>query len=95
MPYNKEEKKQKPKYTVLILPSVQKQLDKLPNNTATRIEDKMMELESEPRPSGCKKLKGRNAYRIRIGDYRAIHDIIDNKLIITVINVAHRKDVYQ
>ena len=95
MPYNKEEKKQKPKYAVLILPSVQKQLDKLPNNTATRIEDKMMELESEPRPSGCKKLKGRNAYRIRIGDYRAIYDIIDNKLIITVINVAHRKDVYQ
>ncbi|MBP7346206.1 MAG: type II toxin-antitoxin system RelE/ParE family toxin [Sediminibacterium sp.] len=74
---------------------MQKQLDKLPNNTATRIEDKMMELESEPRPSGCKKLKGRNAYRIRIGDYRAIYDIIDNKLIITVINVAHRKDVYQ
>ncbi|WP_365780169.1 type II toxin-antitoxin system RelE/ParE family toxin [Sediminibacterium sp.] len=95
MPHNKEEKKQKPKYTVFILPSVQKQIDKLPNNTATRIEDKMMELESDPRPSGCKKLKGRNAYRIRIGDYRAIYDIIDNKLIITVINIAHRKDVYQ
>lgn len=55
MPYNKEEKKQKSEYTVLILPSVQKQLDKLPNNTATRIEDKMMELAFDPRPSGCKK----------------------------------------
>ncbi len=54
-----------------------------------------MELAFDPRPSGCKKLKGRNAYRIRIGDYRAIYDIIDNKLIITVINVAHRKDVYE
>lgn len=95
MPYSKEEKKQKPDYTVLILPSAQKQLDKLPNNIATRIEDKLMELGANPRPAGCKKLKGRDAYRLRIGDYRAIYDIVDNKLIITVINVAHRKDVYQ
>lgn len=72
MPYNKEEKKPKPEYTLLILPSAQKQLDKLPNNTATRIEDKILELEHNPRPQGCKKLKGRDAYRIRIGDYRAV-----------------------
>lgn len=95
MPYNKEEKKQKPDYTVLILPSAQKQLYKLPNNTATRIEDKMMELGGDPRPSGCKKLKGRDAYRIRIGDYRAIYEIQDNKLVVTVITVGHRKDVYE
>ena len=95
MPYNKEEKKQKPEYTVLILPSAQKQLDKLPGNIATRIEDKMMELGGDPRPQGCKKLKGRNAYRIRIGDYRVVYDIVDYQLIVTVINVSHRKDVYQ
>lgn len=95
MPYSKEEKKQKPDYTVLILPSAQKQLDKLPNNTATRIEDKMMELAHDPRPSGCKKLKGRDAYRIRIGDYRAIYEIQDNKLIVTVITIGHRKEVYE
>lgn len=95
MPYSKEEKKQKPEYTVLILPSAQKQLNKLPDNIATRIEDKMMELGDEPRPSGCKKLKGRDAYRIRISDYRVIYDIVDNELIVTVINIAHRKDVYQ
>jgi len=95
MLYNKEEKKQKPDYTVLILPSAQKQLDKLPNNTAIRIEDKMMELQHDPRPTGCKKLKGRDAYRIRIGDYRAIYEIQDNKLIVTVINFGHRRDVYQ
>lgn len=95
MPYNKEEKRLKPDYTVLILPSAQKQLDKLPNNTATRIEDKMMELAADPRPAGCKKLKGRDAYRIRIGDYRAIYEIQDNKLIVTVITIGHRKDVYE
>jgi len=54
-----------------------------------------MELGHDPRPAGCKKLKGRDAYRIRIGDYRAIYEIIDNKLIITNINIAHRKDVYE
>lgn len=95
MPYSKEEKKQKPDYTVFILPSVQKQLDKLPNNIAIRIEDKLMELSSEPRPSGCKKLKGRDAYRIRVGDYRAIYEIIDNKLIVTVIAIGHRKNIYE
>ncbi|OYZ02519.1 MAG: plasmid stabilization protein [Sphingobacteriia bacterium 28-36-52] len=95
MPYSKEEKKQKSEYTVFILASAQKQLDKLPNSVATRIEDKLMELSVNPKPSGCKKLKGRDAYRIRTSDYRAIYDIVDNKLIITVINVVHRKDVYQ
>lgn len=54
-----------------------------------------MELGNDPRPSGCKKLKGRDAYRIRIGDYRAIYEIQDNKLISTVIIIGHRKDVYE
>jgi len=82
-------------YTVLILPSAQKQLSKLPNNVATRIEDKMLELENDPRPPGCKKLKGRDAYRIRIGDYRAIYEIQDAKLIVTVITIGDRKNVYE
>lgn len=75
MPYSKEEKKSKSDYTVLILPSAQKQLEKLPNNIASRIENKMMELSTDPRPSGSKKLKERDAYRIRIGDYRTIYEI--------------------
>ena len=62
MPSNKDVKGKKPdRYTVLILPSAQKQLGKLPSNVATRIEDKMMNLEDDPRPSGCKKPKGRDA----------------------------------
>lgn len=92
---SKDVKNKKPDYTVLILPSAQKQLSKLPNNIATRIEDKMMELQYDPRPAGCKKLKGREAYRIRIGDYRAIYEIEDNQLIITVITIGHRKNVYE
>ena len=95
MPSNNDAKGKKPEYTVLILPSAQKQLNKLPNTVATRIEDKMMELEQDPRPPGCKKLKGREAYRIRIGDYRVIYEINDGRLIVTVVTIGHRREVYQ
>jgi mRNA interferase RelE/StbE len=95
MPSNNDAKGKRPEYTVQILPSAQKQLDKLPNAIATRIEDKMMELEQEPRPPGCKKLKGRDAYRIRIGDYRVIYEIQDGRLIVTVITIGHRREVYE
>lgn len=95
MPSNNDAKGKKPDYTILILPSAQKQLDKLPGAVATRIEDKMMELEQDPRPPGCKKLKGRDAYRIRIGDYRVIYEINDGRLIVTVITIGHRREVYE
>jgi len=95
MPSNNDAKGKKPDYTVLILPSAQKQLSKLPNAIAIRIEDKMMELGEDPHPPGCKKLKGREAYRIRIGDYRVIYEINDGQLIVTVITIGHRREVYE
>jgi mRNA interferase RelE/StbE len=82
-------------FSVLILPSTQKQLSKLPHAIATRIEDKLMKMEQDPRPPGCKKSKGCYAWRIRIGDYRAINEIHDGQLIITVITIGHRRDVYE
>ncbi|MHA4811646.1 type II toxin-antitoxin system RelE family toxin [Flavitalea flava] len=69
-------------------------MDKLLNAVATRIEDKMMELEQDPRPPGCKKLKGRPGYRVRIGDYRVIYNIEDNILTVFVLTIGHRRDVY-
>ena len=95
MPSEKDAKDKKPEYTVLILPSAQKQLDKLPNAIATRIEDRLLDLENDPRPPGCKKLKGRDAWRIRIGDYRVIYEINDGRLIVTVIAIGHRREVYE
>ena len=95
MPSNNDAKGKKPEYTVLILPSAHKQLSKLPGAVATRIEDKLSELEHDPRPSGCKKLRGRDAWRIRIGDYRAIYEIDDGRLIVTVITIGHRREVYE
>ena len=52
-------------------------------------------LEVNPRPAGYIKLKGRDGYRIRSGNYRIIYDIIDNKLIVDIITLGHRKDIYE
>lgn len=53
-------------------------------------------LESNPRPAGCKKLTGSDhTYRVRIGDYRVVYDIQDDLLIILVVRIRHRRDVYR
>ena len=83
------------KYTVYITKTVQKQIAKLPDNIADRIEAKMLKLEDEPRPQEAKKLKGRDAYRIKVGDYRFIYDVQDEILTVEVLKVAHRKDIYK
>ncbi len=82
-------------YQVEITLSAQRQLSKLPDTIAERIEEKLLDLENNPRPIGCKKLKGRLAYRIRIGDYRAIYTVNDNVLTVIVIKIGHRRDVYE
>jgi mRNA interferase RelE/StbE len=52
-------------------------------------------LGKNPRPVGYKKLKGRDGYRIRVANYRIIYEIIDQQLIVEVIALGHRKDIYQ
>lgn len=83
------------KYTIFLTKKTQKQLDSLPDNIVNPIITAISELENNPRPNGCKKLKGRDGYRIRIGNYRVIYEIFDDKLIIDVIAVGHRKDIYE
>lgn len=82
-------------YQVLLSKSVQKQLDALPNAVVEVLIHALYELQTEPRPFGCKKLKGREAYRIRKGNYRIIYEIEDQQLIIQIIAIGHRKDIYE
>jgi mRNA interferase RelE/StbE len=82
-------------YTVLVTEKVRKVLLKLPSLIAAKFDKKLLELEKNPRPPGSKKLKGRQGYRIRIGDYRVIYEIEDNVLKVVVIDLGHRKDVYK
>ncbi|MES2267228.1 MAG: type II toxin-antitoxin system RelE/ParE family toxin [Bacteroidota bacterium] len=81
-------------YSITISKSAQKQLSKLQDDIADRIIDSIYDLANEPRPGGCKKLKGREAYRIRVGNYRVIYEIFDNILLIDIIAMGHRKDIY-
>lgn len=82
------------KYTVSLSKRAQKQLDKLSDAVADPIFQAIEKLGDDPRPHGCKKLKGRKGYRIRIGDYRVIYEIFDSTLLVDVIDLGHRRDIY-
>ena len=61
----------------------------------TNIKKAIYALADNPRPQGYKKLKGRDGYRIRVADYRIIYEVFDSELLIDVINLGHRKDIYK
>lgn len=82
-------------YTIFITKTAQKQLNKLPNDVAEMLLVFIQTLGADPRPPGCKKLKGRDGYRVRQGDYRITYDIFDNVLVVDVIAVGHRKNIYE
>ncbi len=81
-------------YQLVIDCYAQKQLGKIPPPHFNRIVKEINGLSNNPRPSGCKKLKGRPGYRIRIGDYRVIYNIEDKILTVFVIEIGHRKNIY-
>lgn len=83
------------KYAVLIERYAQKQIMKLDKQIIPAIKSAIASLADNPRPYGYKKLKGEEAFRIRVGDYRIIYEIDDGKIIITVVSVGHRKDIYK
>ena len=83
------------KYTVRLSKVAEKQLDKLPYSIARALLEAIAALADNPRPHGCKKLKNRDAYRIRHGNYRVIYDILDHILVVDVIAVGHRRDIYK
>ncbi len=82
------------RYRVILPKSVQKKLDRLPDDIANRVLVRLAALETNPRPPDVKKLKGRNGWRIRISDYRVIYEIQDPALQVLVITLGHRREVY-
>ena len=82
-------------YKIIITKDVYKQIANLPSDMADKIALTINKLEENPRPAGVKKLKSyNNYYRIRLGVYRIVYSIEDRILVIRVIRVAHRKQVY-
>ena len=72
-----------------------KELERINEPFYSKIKQAIISLTSNPRPQGYKKLKDRNGYRIRVGNYRVIYDIFDGELIVDVITLGHRKDIYE
>ncbi len=67
----------------------------MPTKEQNRVVESIQSLSDNPRPNNSKKLSGRNGWRIRIGNYRVIYEIHDEKLLILVVVIGHRSNVYQ
>ena len=83
------------KYSLDIKQSAQKELDALDDALFARIDRKILALADDPRPAGCKKLKGyKDQWRVRAGDWRVLYIVDDAARLVTVTRVAHRREVY-
>jgi mRNA interferase RelE/StbE len=83
-------------YTVEIEPRAQRQLRTLPRDVQRRITDALAALADQPRPPDAKRLTGHDrTYRIRVGAYRILYEIEDRIRIILIIEVGHRRQVYE
>ncbi|GAA1231965.1 mRNA interferase RelE/StbE [Microbacterium phyllosphaerae] len=72
-----------------------REIRKLEPQIRRRILSGVTDLERDPRPHGCRKLAGYdNAWRIRVGDYRVLYEVLDEQVLVTVVRVAHRRTVY-
>ena len=83
------------KYQIEFKPTAQQSLEKLPKKIQKRIQGVITVLESNPLPPKAEKLTGRDAYRIRVSDYRIIYSIENNVLLVLVVSVGHRREVYR
>ena len=82
-------------YNVRIKPSAVKDLEAIPAKDRRRIASTTQALASNPRPVGCEKLAGHDKYRLRQGNYRVLYTIEDDVLIVTVIAIGNRRDIYR
>lgn len=82
-------------YEIRFRRSVSKDLRRLPRQDIERILETITALADDPRPPGVEKLSASEKYRIRCGRYRVLYEIRDDRLVVTVVKVAHRRHVYR
>ena len=82
-------------YSLLLTRSAAKELDGVPTKDRHRLVARIAALADDPRPMGAEKLSGANKYRVRQGDYRILYEIADAALVVTVVRVGNRRDVYR
>lgn len=84
-------------YTIDFAPRTESQLNLIPKNIRQLIFDRINKLKINPRPEGVEKLQGteKGLFRLRQGDYRLVYSIQDQKLLILIVRIVHRKEVYK
>jgi len=82
-------------YKLLIKPTAGKEIEAVPKQDRRRIVAKITSLSRNPRPPGCEKLSGHDQYRLRQGNYRILYEIQDLDLVVLVVKIGHRRDVYR
>ena len=83
-------------YTISYVPSAARTIRKLDKSAACRLLVAIDGLAIDPRPPGCIQLKGgKGEFRIRVGDYRVVYDVQDDELVVLVLRVGHRREVYR
>ena len=83
-------------YEIEISETAERQLRKLPERDQLRVARAMLALAEEPHPRGSRKLSGYDdVFRIRVGRYRVLYSVVENRLIIIILKIGHRKDVYR
>ena len=82
-------------YRIEFRPAALRELRKIDQSTQPRIQGAISLLANDPRPPASRPLRGRDGYRLRVGEYRIIYTIDDGVLLIVVATIGHRRDVYQ
>jgi mRNA interferase RelE/StbE len=83
-------------YTLQLKPAAHRQLEKLPRDVQRRVAARIDRLRNDPFPPGCKKLDAiPGAWRIRVGDYRVIYQVHRDILLVLVVTIGHRREVYR
>ncbi len=82
-------------YRIVYKPGADRDVDKLPHQVLPRLRDAIAALGSNPRPPGCKVLRGKDrTWRIRVGDYRVLYQVDDSARLVRIVRAGHRRDVY-
>jgi mRNA interferase RelE/StbE len=81
-------------YRIDITPAAARQLERLPRDLRRRVDTRILALAHDPRPAGVRQLD-RGLYRVRVGSYRVAYGVHDERIIVFVLAIGHRKEIYR
>jgi len=82
-------------YSVVVKRSAERELRALPRPDLRRVTERIRGLAGEPRPVACEKLSSQDRYRVRQGDYRIVYAVDDEKRLVEVVKIGHRREIYR